>query len=233
MRHTMQDIHKQALAVASACEEATTASLVLVDMTGDEITTDPPEPIKPAPPGDGETINGHSRKADADGFATVPTWPRLFELTIEAHEASTGKDVSPALVAEIWGKSPKRLRCESVRQNCVFPSIEAKLACTQDMGSRRRIAQQLGDTPDIYDAILIKVAEKPVPAKIDYFVSPESQASGRYDFTDVRVLTRGLWQEAEPAWCFNFDPARDVEYANKLYVQFILDELKPKDPIDG
>jgi hypothetical protein len=183
-----------------------------------------------------ETINGHSRKADADGFATVPVWSdrSLFNSTIAAHERTTGRGVPATLRDEIWGKSPKRLRCESIRQNCDFPSIEAKLACTQDMGSRRSaVIPGLGENKGTHDAILWLVTLKPTAKERDFNISPESEASKRYDYERLRVLAKANWRDAEPAWCFNFDPSKDVDYANKLYVQFILDELAPKDPIDG
>lgn len=232
MRYTIPQIHQAAIALAQLYEDAETQSFVLVDMTKPDDVSAPVDIKPPNPVVVGDTINGHSRAADAEGFATVPSWPALFNATIAEHERQNGP-VKAALLQEIWGKSPKRLRCESVRQNCDFPSVEAKLACDYDMGSRLSVAIILGDNTGTHDAILVRVTEKPEAPALNYNIRPEDQAHGRYDYARERVLVKANWREAAPAWCFNFDPARDVAYANKLYVAFILAELAPKDPIDG
>lgn len=167
------------------------------------LQADPPKPVDP--PG---TINGHSIEGDEDGFAIVPAWLDIFN-----------EEVSAAKLNEkqkrfIWARTPQRLNCESVQNNCEFVG-NGKVKSYMNLCRRNStIAQQLGGDNFTHDAILFELVPKPVSQERDWNVSPQTQASRQYSWKDAKIL---VCENGEGAWSGNWNPAQNVEYFNKLY----------------
>lgn len=180
--------------------------------------------IDPKPDAD-RTINGHSLYADEDGFATVPEWERIIQRNIDKHK------LTPAQIAEVRLKTPKRLASRSVLANCAFPSAHARLKCLHNLNSRRRAGwTALGGDAFSHDAYLVTITEKGNTGPRDWNMSDDAWATATLAYAEPRKLvcegeTGG--GQGDGAWASNHDPAQDVAYFNDLFQKRIDAILAP------